>query len=325
MPPRQIATVCPSGILAMTGLAGRWVMNEIGRVLTAMVTPFDAQGEVDYAQAKRLAQALVASGSDGLVVTGTTGESPTLSNEEKLRMYETVVDAVGDRAAVVAGTTTYNTAESVHLTMEANRVGVDAFLMTVPYYNNPPQEGLYQHFKTIAAHTSKPCIVYNVPSRTVRNMDAATTIRLSEIDNIAGVKEASGNLDQIAKIIQGAAPGFRVWSGNDSDTLPILSVGGYGIISVVAHLTGRQVKTMVEKFFGGDMTGAASLHREMLPLVNALFVVANPIPVKYMLRQVGFDAGSVRLPLVEPDENTAAQLREVLTGYKIDLPVGAVA
>lgn len=296
-------------------------MKEIGRVLTAMVTPFDSRGEVDYAQAKRLAQALIDSGSDGLVVTGTTGESPTLTNEEKLRMYETVVDGVGDRAAVVAGTTTYNTAESIHLTMEADQLGVDAFLLTVPYYNNPPQEGLYQHFKAIAAHTRKPCILYNVPSRTVRNMEAATTVRLSELDNVAGVKEASANLDQIAKIIQGARLGFRVWSGNDSDTFPILALGGYGIISVVAHLTGRQVKTMVEKFLAGDVAGAAALHHQLLPLVNALFVVANPIPVKYMLNQAGFNVGSVRLPLVEPDEKTAASIRETLSRYKIDLPV----
>ena len=300
-------------------------MRDIGRVVTAMATPFDARGEVDYGQAKRLAQALIASGSEALVVTGTTGESPTLSNEEKLRMYETVVDAVGDRAAVIAGTTNYNTAESIHLTMEAEGTGVDAFLMTVPYYNNPPQEGLYQHFKAIAAHTQKPCIVYNVPSRTVRNMEAATTIRLSEIPNIVGVKEASANLEQIAKIIQGAAPGFRVWSGNDNDTYPILALGGYGVVSVVAHLAGLQVRAMVDKFFAGDVAGAASLHPHLMPLVNALFMTTSPIPLKYMLNQAGFNVGGVRLPLVEPDEKTAAQLRETLSRYKVDLPVAAGA
>ena len=213
-------------------------MKDIGRLLTAMVTPFDAQGQVDYAQAKRLAQALIDSGSEGLVITGTTGESPTLSNEEKLKMYAAAKEAVGDQAAVIAGTTTYNTAESIQLTMEADQLGMDGFLFTVPYYNNPPQEGLYQHFKAIAQHTDKPCILYNVPSRTVRNMDAGTTIRLSQIENVAGVKEASANYDQISKIIEGARPGFRVWSGNDSDTLPILAMGGYGIVSVAAHLAG---------------------------------------------------------------------------------------
>ena len=296
-------------------------MKTIGRVLTAMVTPFDDSGEVDYAQAKRLAQALVASGSEGLVVTGTTGESPTLSNDEKLRMYTAVKEAVGDRATVIAGTTTYNTAESIHLTKEADRLGVDAFLLTVPYYNNPPQEGLYQHFKAIAAVTDKPCVLYNVPSRTVRNMEASTTIRLSLIENMAGVKEASANYDQIAKIIEGARPGFRVWSGNDSDTLPLLAMGGYGIVSVVAHLTGLQVKAMIEKFLAGNVEGAAQIHRHLLPLVNALFVVANPIPVKYMLNTIGFNVGKPRLPLVEPDEKTAAQIKETLAKYHIDLPV----
>ncbi|MBI2888118.1 MAG: 4-hydroxy-tetrahydrodipicolinate synthase [Chloroflexi bacterium] len=298
-------------------------MKTIGRLITAMVTPFDAQGEVDYGQAKRLAQALVDSGTEGLVVTGTTGESPTLSNDEKLRMYATVVEAVGDRAAVIAGTTTYNTAESVHLTKEADHLGVDGFLLTVPYYNNPPQEGLYQHFKAIAVATDKPCILYNVPSRTVRNMEAATTIRLSQIENLTGVKEASANFDQITKIIQGARPGFRVWSGNDSDTLPILAMGGYGIVSVVAHLTGLQVRSMIDKFLAGDNAGAAAIHRHLLPLVNALFLVANPIPVKFMLNQIGFNVGQPRLPLVAPDDKTAAQIKETLAGYKIDLPVPA--
>lgn len=300
-------------------------MAKVGRILTAMVTPFDRRGEVDDAQAQRLAQALVASGTEGLVVTGTTGESPTLSNEEKLRMYAAVKEAVGDQVAVIAGTTTYNTAASVHLTREADHLGVDAFLLTVPYYNNPPQEGLYQHFKAIAGATSKPCILYNVPSRTVRNMEAPTTIRLSQIENIAGVKEASGNFDQIAKIIEGARPGFRVWSGNDSDTLPILAMGGYGIVSVVAHLTGLQVKAMIDKFLGGDTAGAAALHRHLLPLVNALFVVANPIPVKFMLNQIGFNVGVPRLPLVEPDEKTAAQIQETLAKYQIDLPLAVGA
>jgi len=300
-------------------------MKTIGRVLTAMVTPFDDKGEVDYAQAKRLAQALVASGTEGLVVTGTTGESPTLSDQEKLRMYEAVKDAVGDRAFIIAGTTTYNTAESIHLTKEADHVGVDGFLLTVPYYNNPPQEGLYQHFKAIAAATSKPCVLYNVPSRTVRNMEAPTTIRLSQIENIAGVKEASANYEQIAKIIEGAGPGFRVWSGNDSDTLPILAMGGYGIVSVVTHIAGLQVKAMVDKFLSGDTEGAAKLHRHLLPLVNALFVVANPIPVKYMLNTIGFNVGKPRLPLVEPDEKTAAQIKETLAKFQVDLPVAVGA
>lgn len=300
-------------------------MNELGRVLTAMVTPFDAEAKVDYAQAKRLAEALVASGTEGIVVTGTTGEGPTVTTAEKLELYKTVVAAVGDRAAVIAGTTNYNTAESIELTMEADALGVDAFLLTVPYYNNPPQEGLYQHFKAIAMHTKKPCILYNVPSRTVRNMDAATTVRLSEIDNIVGIKEASGNLEQIAKIIEGAGPNFRVWSGNDSETLPILSIGGYGIVSVVSHLAGLQVQDMIQRFLSGDIAGAAGIHRRLLPLVNALFVVANPIPVKFMLNEIGFQVGGTRLPLVEADDAVKAQIRSMLAQHTIDLPVTAAA
>ncbi len=298
-------------------------MTEIGRLITAMVTPFDGRGAVDYGQAKRLAQALIDSGSDGLVVTGTTGESPTLSTEEKLGMYAAVRDAVGSRATVIAGTTNYNTAESIELTREADDLGVDAFLLTVPYYNNPPQEGLYQHFKAIAGVTRKPCILYNVPSRTVRNMEAATTIRLSAIDNIVGVKEASANYDQITKILQGASPGFRLWSGNDSDTLPILAMGGYGVVSVAAHFTGLQIKEMIASYLAGDHQQAAAIHQRLLPLVNSLFVVSSPIPLKYLLNHIGFNVGKPRLPLVELDEQTAAQITATLAGYNIDLPLAA--
>ena len=300
-------------------------MTEIGRLITAMVTPFDGRGAVDYRQAKRLAQALVDSGSEGLVVTGTTGESPTLSTEEKLGMYAAVKDAVGGRATVVAGTTNYNTAESIELTREADHLGVDAFLLTVPYYNNPPQEGLYQHFKAIAAATSKPCILYNVPSRTVRNMEAATTLRLAGISNIVGVKEASANYEQITRVLQGAPPGFKVWSGNDSDTLPILAMGGHGVVSVAAHLTGLQIKEMIAAHFAGDHQRAAAIHQHLQPLVNSLFVMANPIPLKYLLNHIGFGVGRPRLPLVEPDEKTAEQIKAVLAPYRIDLPLATGA
>jgi len=238
-------------------------------------------------------------------------------------MYAAVRDAVGSRATVIAGTTNYNTAESIELTREADDLGVDAFLLTVPYYNNPPQEGLYQHFKAIAGVTRKPCILYNVPSRTVRNMEAATTIRLSAIDNIVGVKEASANYDQITKILQGASPGFRLWSGNDSDTLPILAMGGYGVVSVAAHFTGLQIKEMIASYLAGDHQQAAAIHQRLLPLVNSLFVVSSPIPLKYLLNHIGFNVGKPRLPLVELDEQTAAQITATLAGYNIDLPLAA--
>lgn len=295
-------------------------MKELGRLLTAMVTPFDDRGEVDYAQAKKLALALLASGSDGLVVSGTTGESPTLTAVEKVRLFKEIKAAVGDKGTVVAGTGSYSTAESIELTKEAEHAGVDACLLVVPYYNKPTQEGLYQHFKAIAGSTSLPCIVYNVPARTVTSLSAETTVRLSKIENIAGTKEASGNLEQIANIIQNARPGFRVWSGNDSDTFPILAMGGYGIISVASHLVGKQIKQMVNDLIAGKTAEAAKIHRELLPLVNSLFVIANPMPVKYAVNLAGFPVGKPRLPLLEPDEKTVNLLKETLKKYRIDLP-----
>ncbi|MDD5083141.1 MAG: 4-hydroxy-tetrahydrodipicolinate synthase [Dehalococcoidales bacterium] len=296
-------------------------MKELGRLLTAMVTPFDKEGKVDYGQAKKLALALINSGSDGVIVSGTTGESPTLSTEEKLRLFTEVKATLGNRGAVVAGTGNYNTAESVELTKEAEKLGVDGCLLVVPYYNKPTQEGLYQHFKTIAQSTSLPCIVYNVPSRTITNLAPETAVKLSQIGNIVGVKEASGNLEQIAKIISNARKGFRIWSGNDSDTFPILAIGGYGIISVASHLVGKQIKEMIDSFVSGQIEKAAEIHRRLLPLVNALFIVSNPIPVKFAVNYVGFNAGKPRLPLVEPDEKTAATIKDTLKNYKIDLPV----
>jgi len=286
-----------------------------------MVTPFDEAGKVDYGKARDLALALLESGTDGFVITGTTGESPTLSAEEKLRLYAEVKAAVGDRAPVIAGTCNYNTAESIDLSHEAQKIGVDGILGTVPYYNKPPQEGLYQHFKAIAEAVPLPMILYNVPSRTVTNMLPDTTIRLSEIDNIVGVKEASGNFEGIAKIIQKSRPGFLVWSGDDSSTLPILSLGGYGIVSVASHLIGKQIQKMIGSFLAGDVQTAAKIHRETLPLVNSLFVVTNPIPLKYALNKVGFKVGKPRLPLVEIDEKSAAVVDAALAASVIDLPI----
>lgn len=298
-------------------------MTTFGRVLTAMVTPFDESGQVDYQKARELAAALLDSGTDGLVLTGTTGESPTLSTEEKLRLYGEIRSAIGGRGQIIAGSCNYNTAESIELSREAQRIGVDGILGTVPYYNKPPQEGLYQHFRTIAEAVPLPMILYNVPTRTVTNMLPETTIRLSEIDSIMGIKEASGNLEGIAKIIENSSPGFRVWSGDDSSTLPILSIGGYGIVSVAAHLVGKQIQRMIQAYLGGDPEGAARLHRAMLPLVNSMFVVTNPIPLKYALNKMGFQVGTPRLPLVEIDARSAAVVDAALAGATIDLPVPA--
>jgi len=296
-------------------------MATLGRLITAMVTPFGPDGQVDYIQAQKLAVALLDSGSDGLVVSGTTGESPTLTTAEKLRLFAEVKAAVGDRGCVIAGTGNYSTAESIVLTREAEKQGVDAALLVVPYYNKPTQEGLYQHFKAISSSTRLPCILYNVPARTITNLSAETVLRLAEIDNVVGVKEASANFEQIARIIDGAPGSFTVYSGNDGDTLPVLAMGGYGVISVISHLVGLQIKDMIEGLLRGEREEAAAIHRRLLPLVNAMFLVANPIPVKHALNHLGFQVGMPRLPLVEPDAKTSAQIAETLKSYRIDLPL----
>ena len=217
-------------------------MKDLGRLITAMVTPFDSKGKVDYAQASKLALACLKSGSDGVVLSGTTGESPTLTHEEELKLYAEVKAAVGKRGSIIAGTGSNSTAEAVEATKAAEKVGVDACLLVTPYYNKPSQEGLYQHFKTIAENTSLPCILYNVPSRTVVSLAAETVIKLSQIKNIIGIKEATGNLEEIGKIISGTRKSFLVWSGNDGDFLPLMRIGGYGVISVASHLVGLQMK-----------------------------------------------------------------------------------
>jgi 4-hydroxy-tetrahydrodipicolinate synthase len=296
-------------------------MKELGRLITAMVTPFDKEGRVDYAQAQKLALACLKSGSDGLVLSGTTGESPTLTHAEELRLYTDVKKVVGKRGSIIAGTGSNSTAEAVEATQGAEKAGVDACLLVAPYYNKPTQEGLYAHFRTIAESTQLPCILYNVPSRTVVSIAAETVIKLSQIDNIIGIKEASGNMEEIGKIITGARDGFIVWSGNDSDTLPIMSIGGYGIISVASHLVGLQIKEMINDYLAGKVQAAAAIHRHLMPLMKVLFVVSNPVPVKCALNQIGFYVGKPRLPLVEADARTAAQVKEVLKGYQIDLPL----
>jgi 4-hydroxy-tetrahydrodipicolinate synthase len=300
-------------------------MADFGRMLTAMVTPFDARGAVDYAQARRLARALLDSGSDGVVVAGTTGESPTLTHDEKLTLFAEVKAEVGTRGTVVAGTCNYNTRESIELSREAARAGVDGLLGTVPYYNKPPQEGLYQHFTAIAEAVPLPIILYNVPSRTVTNMLPETTVRLSRIENIVGIKEASGNFEGIARIIQESRPGFRVWSGDDSATLPILSLGGYGIVSVASHLVGAQIQRMIRAHVAGRVDEAATLHRRLLPLFNSLFVTTNPIPLKYALNTLGFAVGEPRLPLVPCDAKSAATVDAELARATVDLPIPTTA
>lgn len=299
-------------------------MKKLGRLLTAMVTPFNKEGKIDDVQTKKLSLALLESGSDGLVVSGTTGESPTLDREEKLHLFTTVKSAIGERGTVIAGTGNYNTAESIELTEEAERIGVDACLLVVPYYNKPSQSGLYHHFKNIAESTSLSCIVYNVPSRTMVSLSADTIIELSQIDNIIGIKEASGNMDHVAKVISNTRENFLVWSGNDNDTFSIIALGGYGIISVASHLVGSQIKAMIDELLAGQLTQAAIIHRHLMPLINAMFILSNPVPLKYALNHIGFNVGGLRLPLMEPDEKTAATIRNTLKDYHIDLPLSEI-
>ena len=295
---------------------------EIGRLLTAMVTPFDDEGQVDYEQTRRLARSLLDSGSDGLVVGGTTGEAPTLTHDEKLKLFAAVKEAVGGRGAVIAGTGTNDTAASIELSQEAERIGVDGLLLTVPYYNKPTQDGLYRHFEAIARGTRLPCILYNIPSRTGVNMTAETTLRLSRVPNIVGVKEASGDLVQIARIIDDAGEEFRLWSGDDAMTLPILAVGGYGVIAVVSHLTGAQLHRIIDDYLAGRTADAARGHRRLLPLMQTLMTAAsNPAPVKYALNQVGFRVGAPRLPLVEPEGDAAERITAQVRRSQIDLAV----
>lgn len=296
-------------------------MAEIGRLLTAMITPFTDDGEVDYGQARKLAKGLLDSGNDGLVIGGTTGESPSMSDEEKIRLFAEVKEEVGDRGAIVAGSTDNNYRKSIELSKEAEAVGVDALLLTVPAYNKPPQEGMYQHFKGIAEATSLPGILYNVPSRTAVNMDAATTLRLAEIDNIVGVKEASSDADQITRVIDGAPDGFNVWSGNDNETFSIMCTGGYGVVSVAGNIIANQIKAMMGMVLEGDIESAAAEHRRMLPLFNALFWITNPMPIRHAVNRAGFRAGPPRLPMIEPDESFTSKFNPVMDSYNIDLSV----
>ena len=296
-------------------------MPKFGRLLTAMVTPFDEKGEVDYAQARKLARALMKSGSDGLVVSGTTGESPTLTTEEKLRLFAEVKAELAGKGAVIAGTGNYSTRESIQLTKEAEKLGVDGCLLVVPYYNRPTQEGIFRHFSAIAEATTLPCFMYNVPSRTSSNMAAETVIRLSKVGNIVAVKEASANFKQISEIIQGVGDGFLVYSGNDGDTFPLMAMGGYGVVGVITHLVGVQTRDMMNKLLAGKVSEAAAIHRRLLPLVDAMFLVGNPIPLKFAMNHLGFRVGGTRLPLCEPDEKTAAAILATLKRYTIDLPI----
>ena len=285
-------------------------MKSFGRILTAMVTPFHDDLSVNYGAAADLAKYLVANGSDGLVVTGSTGEAATLDNDEKLKLYSTVLDAVGDKATVIAGTGSNDTRASIYLTQAAEKLGVHGAMLVGPYYNKPPQEGFYQHFKAISQITDLPLIIYNVPGRTASNILPSTVARLAEIKNIVAIKEASGNLEQVSEIIRSTPKDFLVYSGDDSLALPILAVGGVGIISVAAHIVGNRMQEMIAAFVGNDLVKAQAIQSELLPFFRMMFITTNPIPVKTAVNLLGLNAGSFRLPLIPP---TAIELEQVKT------------
>ena len=284
-----------------------------GRLITAMVTPFTPDLELDLPRTAALASRLLDQGSEALVVCGTTGESPTVFYDQKLEVFRAVIDAVGDRAPVIANVGDNCTADSVEFARKAASLGVDAIMCVVPYYNKPPQEGLYRHFRAIAEAVEVPVLLYNIPGRCVVNMTAETTLRLArDVENIVGVKEASGDLVQIARIVEGAPDGFEVLSGDDGMTLPMMGVGSTGVISVASHVAGPQMREMVEAHAAGEHTRALSLHLRLLPLFNALFMTSNPMMVKDALAQCGFPVGTCRLPLVPPTDVQSADLGRVL-------------
>ncbi|KYD00062.1 4-hydroxy-tetrahydrodipicolinate synthase [Heyndrickxia sporothermodurans] len=287
-------------------------MAHFGRVATAMVTPFDKKGNIDFQKTSQLIEYLIDNGTDSLVVAGTTGESPTLTTEEKLALFRFVVKTVNGRIPVIAGTGSNNTYASIELTKKAEEIGVDAIMIVAPYYNKPNQEGIYQHFKTIAESTSLPVMVYNIPGRSVINIEPSTIIKLSRIPNIIAVKEASGSLDAMTEIIANTDENFELYSGDDGITLPVLSIGGQGIVSVASHVIGNEMQEMIQSFLDGSIEKAAKMHQKLLPIMKGLFQAPSPVPVKTALQLKGLDVGSVRLPLVPLTENERLELTNLL-------------
>ncbi len=293
----------------------------LGEVLTAIVTPFRADGPVDLDAFRELAAHLVDHGSDGLIVAGTTGESPTLSDEEKLELFAAAVDAVGDRASIVAGTGTYDTRHSAQLTARADELGVDGFLAVTPYYNKPPQRALVRHFEEIAAATDKPVVVYNIPSRVIVNIEPATIAQLAEIDNVTAVKQAHDDLDEARFIAQETR--LDLYSGDDNITFAFLELGGVGVISVAAHVWGPQIKEMIVWHRDGRVDEARALDEQLRPAYDLLKIQTNPIPIKAALNLLGHGAGGYRLPMVEPTEDELEQVRACLVRGGVLEPASA--
>jgi 4-hydroxy-tetrahydrodipicolinate synthase len=282
----------------------------LGEVLTAIVTPFKDDRSVDYDRFRDLTQHLVDHGSDGLVVAGTTGESPTLSDDERLELVRVAVDAVGGRAAVVAGTGTYSTAHSIHLTEQAQAIGVDGFLVVTPYYNKPPQRGIVEHFRAIADTSDKPIVVYNIPARVAINIEPETMIRLAEIPTVRAVKQANDDLAQAKRIV--AETDLDLYAGDDNLLLGFLELGSIGVVSVLSHIVGPQLKAMIRAYRDGDTARAEQIEDELAPSYELLQIQTNPIAIKAALNLLGHDVGGLRLPLVEADEREVARVRDCL-------------
>jgi len=285
----------------------------LGRLLTAMITPFTHEGEVDYGSAERLADHLINTGTETIVLCGTTGESPTLTWEEEYELFRVVRNAVQGRAKIIAGTGSNSTREAIAATEKASKLGLDGTLQVTPYYNKPPQAGLYEHFQAIAQSAPElPMILYNIPGRTACKLELDTILRLAEIPNIIGIKEATGDLDLASQIRAKTGDDFLIYSGDDSLTLPIMSVGGYGVISVASHLVGAKIKAMMQEFCTGNVEQARKIHLELFPLFKALFAMTNPIPLKAALQMLGLDTGVVRPPLIRATPAVIDQLYVVL-------------
>ena len=292
----------------------------LGEVLTAMVTPFRGDGSLDVEAFRALARHLVENGSDGLVVTGTTGESPTLTDDERFELYAAAVDEVGDRATVIAGTGTYSTAHSVHLTERAHELGVDGFLVITPYYNKPPARGIVEHFKAIAAVTDRAIVVYNIPARVILNLEPETIERLAEIPPVRAVKQANPDPEQARRIVE---LGLDLYAGDDDLVLPFLELGGAGGVCVHTHVAGLRVKEMIGRYRSGDVEGARALDEELRPALDILKVVVNPVSIKAALNLLGHDVGPLRLPLVEADEDETARIRACLERLGLLTPAPA--
>lgn len=286
---------------------------DFGRVITAMVTPFKEDGSVDYDVAEKLAAHLAHSGTDTFVVCGTTGESPTLTWDEEYQLFKVVLQAVSGKAKVIAGCGSNSTKEAALATQQAAKIGVHGSLQVVPYYNKPPQAGLYRHFQTIAeAAPELPLLLYNIPGRTGQNLHPQTVARLAEIENIVGIKESTGNIDQASEMRRLTPEEFQIYSGDDYMTLPLLSIGAKGVVSVASHLVGLQLQQMIQAFYSGKVQIASEIHLKLFPLFKVLFATANPIPVKTALQLQGWEVGSTRLPLYEAELDFAQKLEIVL-------------